>query len=263
MSPPEMRRTSGDEKETYSAQPKSLPPIKEALSGDQQTISINSLLSSTAPQQKPLHTSQSPTSPVSRSYLDSLPKGPPNSFSHYTPPSSRPPDTYERSARPNLPPSHSISNDNRFPSISSFPSINSFDAHNQSSRSIPSPSTYGRPGASPVQASKPTSPNRDITPHTSAALSDVPLGYSVNSCQPTTSYPPTPGMPSYRTPTLRQTPSWRGPAGHDERMEEVRKAMNKEPTPPKQAYGEHVKRHLDIFDLESSLNEVSALYDEL
>ena len=37
----------------------------------------------------------------------------------------------------------------------------------------------------------------------------------------------------------------------------MRKATAKETSPPRPAYGESVKRHLDIFDLETSLNEVS------
>ena len=37
----------------------------------------------------------------------------------------------------------------------------------------------------------------------------------------------------------------------------MRNATAKEASPPRPAYGESVKRHLDIFDLETSLNEVS------
>ena len=40
----------------------------------------------------------------------------------------------------------------------------------------------------------------------------------------------------------------------------MRKATAKEASPPRPAYGESVKRHLDIFDLETSLNEVSVLH---
>ena len=261
MSPPETRRTSGDEKEPPTSQRLSLPSITEALSGEPQPISISSLLSTSGPQQKNSHISQSPVSPVARSYLDSLPKGPLDSLPHQTSSTYRPQDTSDRTNRPMYhSPVAAGNSDGRFPSLSTFPSIGSYDPYNppQSSRTISSPSSYPRPGVSPLQPNKPPSPVPDKTPRTPAIPSGIPFGYSVNSYQSASCVPPSiPGIPSYRTPTLQQSPHWRSYGHHDERIEEIRRAISKEGTPPKQAYGESVKRHLDIYDLESSLNEVS------
>jgi len=262
MSPPETRRTSGDEKEPLPSQRQSLPSITEALSGEQQQpISISSLLSTSAPPQKISLVSQSPISPVGRSFIDTMPKGPPDSFPLHAPSTYRPQETSDRTTRPLYSPAVATTNgDSRIPALNSFPSTSSFDSRQsvQPSRTIPSPSTYSRPGASPLQYHRSTTPIHDKIPRTSASTSNIPFGYSVNTYQPTTSFSPsTPGLFSYRTPTLQQQPLWRNPVHDYEREEEVRRAISKEGTPPKQAYGESVKRHLDIFDLESSLNEVS------
>ena len=261
MSPPETRRTSGDEKEPPTSQRLSLPSITEALGGEPQPISISSLLSTSGPQQKNSHVSQSPASPVARSYLESVPKSSADSLPHQTPASYRPQDTSERTNRPMYhSPVTASKGDGRFPSLSTFPSINSYDPYNhtQSSRTISSPSSYSRPGVSPLQRDKPSPPIVDKTSRTPGVPSGIPFGYSVNSYQSASCIPPPiPGVPSYRTPTLQQAPHWRSYGHHDERIEEIRRAISKESTPPKQTYGESVKRHLDIYDLESSLNEVS------
>ena len=261
MSPPETRRTSGDEKEPLPSQRQSLPSITEALSGNQQPLSISSLLSTSTPQQKVSQVSQSPTSPVARSYLDNIPKGPPNSFPYQTPSAYRPQDASDRTSRPMFSPAIGTTHsESRFPALNSYTSTNSYGSHHatHSSKIASSPTTYSRPGASPIQHNKAPSPTYDKIPRTSTSSSNIPFGYSVNTYQPSTSFPPSaPGVPSHRTPTSQHPSSWRS-SGHDyERIEEIRKAISKESTPPKQAYGESVKRHLDIFDLESSLNEVS------
>lgn len=266
MSPPETRRTSGDEKAPLASQRQSLPSITEALSGDQQPISISSLLSTSAPQQKAAHVPQSPSSPVARSYLDTLPKGPPDSLTNHTPSSYRSQDTSDRTSGSMYPSTSATTNgEGRFPALNPLSSMNSYDPHHppQSSRTISSSSVYPRPGASPIQHGQNQSPTRDKISHTIAPPSSTPYGYGINAYQPMASFAPsTPGIPSYRTPTMQQPPSWRNLGNDYERVEEIRKAMSKESTPPKQAYGESVKRHLDIFDLESSLNEVSLHSDK-
>ena len=259
VSPPETRRTSGDEKEPSAPQRQSLPSITEALSREQQPISISSLLSTSVPPQKVSHVAQSPTSPIVRSYLDNIPKAPSNAFLHQTPSTYRPHDASDRTVRPICSPAAATPNgDSRFPAINPFPAKSSYDSHQPAHppRTVSSPTAYSRPGASPIQHNKPLSPI--YIPRTSAPASSVPFGYNVNNTyQPAVSFSPTtPGVPSYRTPTLQHSQSWRGVGGDYERVEEIRKAISKESTPPKQAYGEHVKRHLDIYDLESSLNEV-------
>ena len=257
LSQTESRRTSGDDKEHLpTSQRMSLPSISEALIGEQQQpISISSLLST--PQQK-FPIPKSPPTPVGRSYLETFPKGPPDSFPQSTS-SYRPPQSSDRSSGPNYSPhTATTSGENRFPAI---PSFDSHQTIPPPPRTISSPSHYARPGASPIQSQQtyvPPSPIHDkIRAAQSQPASNAQFGYGVNSYQPAFSYPPsTPGVSSYRTPTLPPS-TWRNTAPEIERVDEMRKATAKEASPPRPAYGESVKRHLDIFDLETSLNEVS------
>lgn len=262
ISPPETRRTSEDDKEPIAPQRQSLPSITEALNGDQQSMSISSLLASNPPSQKRSLITQSPTSPITRThFMDSLPKGPPTSFPQHNTSSYISQDPLDRTSRPLFSPSIAVTmGENRFPAVNSISSLRSYDHHPpiQPPRNVPSPSAYGRPGASPIQHKQPGSPPRDRNALTNPPSSNTPNSY--NAYQPAAySYPPTtPGVPSYRTPTLQQ-PTWHSSSQQDrERADEIRKAVSKESPPPtKPAYGESVKRHLDIFDIESSLNEVS------
>lgn len=255
----ETRRTSGDDKEHLpTTQRMSLPSISEALTGDQQQpISISSLLSSTTPQPKFSVMPKSPASPVGRSYLEAFPKGPPDSFPQNAS-SYRPPQPSDRSSGPNYSPRTAASLGE-----SRFPAMPSFDSHQPvppPPRTISSPSHYSRPGASPIQPQQnfvPPSPMHEKTTRAAPPAPNASFGYSVNTYQPAYSYlPSTPGVPSRRTPTLPPS-TWRSTAPEIERVDEMRKATAKETSPPRPAYGESVKRHLDIFDLETSLNEVS------
>ena len=257
----ETRRTSGDEKDHLPASQRlSLPSISEALTGEQQQpISISSLLSSSTPQHKFSLIPKSPTSPVGRSYLETFPKGPPDSFPQHTS-SFRPPQPSDRSSGSNYSPRMATSvGESRFPAMASF------DSHQPvppPPRTVSSPLHYSRPGASPIQSQQtyvPPSPMHEKIARAAhpPPSSNAPFGYGVNSYQPAYSYPPsTPAVPSYRTPTLPPS-TWRSTAPEIERVDEMRKATAKETSPPRPAYGESVKRHLDIFDLETSLNEVS------
>ena len=262
LSQSETRRTSGDDKEHLPAsQRMSLPSISEALTGDQQQqpISISSLLSSSTPQPKFSLVPKSPTSPVGRSYLETYPKGPPDSFPQHTSSSYRPPQPSDRSSGSNTSPRTATSfGECRFPTMSS-----SHQSVPPPPRTVPSPLHYTRPGVSPIQSQQPYVPPTPLhekstrAPHPPPPASNGPFGYSVNNYQPAYTYPPsTPGGPPYRTSTLPPS-TWRNPLPEIERVDEMRKAAAKEPSPPRPAYGESVKRHLDIFDLETSLNEVS------
>ncbi|MCJ1451326.1 hypothetical protein MMC28_001662 [Mycoblastus sanguinarius] len=105
-----------------------------------------------------------------------------------------------------------------------------------------------------MQPSLPTSPLHDTVPP-SAPPTNAPFGYS--HYQPAYSFPPsTPSISSYKTPILQQ-PKWRSNGTELNRVDEPRKTASKESSPPRTAYAESVKRHLDIFDLEASLNEVA------
>ena len=259
ISPPETRRTSGAEKEAPASQRQNLPSINEALNtGDQQPISISSLLSTSAPTQKIALVSKSPTSPVARSYLDTLPKGPPDSFIHRAPSSNYlPQEPSDRSSRPMYSPSILTTHgESRFPAINSISTSNSHDTYH----SFQQPQTtasgtidFGRPGASPIQNNPVSSPAYDTVPR-SFPKASASHGYS--TYQPSYTYPEsTPAIPSYRRPTAAQ-PIWRGVGSNLERHEEMGRAVSKDSPPPGRAYGESVKRHLDIYDLETSLNDV-------
>ncbi len=265
ISPPETRRTSGDDKgllpsDCHPSQRLSLPSITEALGGEQQPISISSLLSTAAPHQKSTLVSPSPTSPIARSDLDNYPKGPPDSFPQSIPSISRSQEPLsDRHTRPMYSPAlPATSGESR------FPTMNSFSSHpSVLTRNITSSSAYFRPGASPVQniqRSQPPSPQVDRVPRTAAPSTTASLGYNVNVYQPSLpfSFPPsTPGSDAYRTSTLDQS-LWKNSGRDHERAEEIRKVPWKESPPRGSTYGESVKRHLDNFDLETSLNDVSS-----
>ena len=259
ISQAEARRIGGDDKEHLpTSQRLSLPSISEALTGDQQQpISISSLLSSTASQPKFSLVPKSPASPVGRSYLENFPKGPPDSFPQHNSSSYRPQPS-DRSNGTNYSPRTAASFGE-----SRFPAMPSFDSHHPvppPPRTISSPLQYSRPGASPIQSQRnyvPPSPGHEkITRAAPPPAPNGTFGYSANNYA--YSYPPTtPAVASYQTPTVPPS-TWRSTAPEIERVDEMRKATAKETSPPRPAYGESVKRHLDIFDLETSLNEVSA-----
>ena len=233
-SPPETRRTS-DQKEAPTSVRQSLPSINEALNtGDQQPISISSLLSTTAPPQKLALVTKSPTTPVGRSYLDSLPKGPLDSFPHHSNSSAyRPQESSDRSSRPMYSPSAVTTHgESRFPAINSISSSSSYDSY----PSIQQPTTkaiakinYSRPGDSPIQNNPSSSPVYDTVPR-SFPSSSAPVGYP--TYQPSYTYPESsPGIPSYRRPTANQ-PTWRGIGANLERAEEIGRGMTKDSPPP-------------------------------
>lgn len=262
----ESRRTAGKDREQSSLQRHSLPSITEALTGgdQQQPLSISSLLSSTVTSQpKYSMISKGPTSPVARSYLDAGPKGPPDSFSQHTSSSYRPPPPpSNHSSGPNFSPRTASSRGE-----SGFSAMNGFEPQPQLQppRTAPSPSHYARPGASPIQHIQPNyplpSPCQDKNPRPAPSVSNAPFGYNPYQSAPYSYSSSTPSVPSFQTPTLHQHPTWRSTAPEIERVDEIRKAIAaKETSPPRPAYAESVKRHLDIFELETSLNEVSCLY---
>lgn len=264
ISPPETRRTSGDEKEALPSQRQSLPSITQALGVEQQPISISSLLSTAPPQQKNTVAAHSPTSAIARSYLDALPKGPSTSFPHSAAGTYRPSETSsDRNMRPMYSPALPTTNgDNRFPAFDSYSSIKAYQTHPPVSalQGITSSSTYRRAGASPiqhVQHNLPSSPHLDRVPHTSAPSTNTPYAYASQGpyiCPPTT-----PGLTNYRTPTLDHPP-WKNNGPDFERAEEIRKVPCKESPPRGSTYGVSVKRHLDNFELEASLNDVISVH---
>jgi len=250
-SPTHNRQTSGEDRESSHAAPRhSLPSITEALRSDQ-SISIPSLLTTAPPSQKPYAT-QSPLSPVSRPFLNTPLKAPSENFPTQNFSERRTYDPMERSNRPIFSPPPATNYAANPSSVT-----NTYDSPRPSlpPRTNASPSNYSRPGVSIIQHRPPPSPvyNGKQTSR-SPPPPNAPFGYTT---QPTAfSYPPTTaGITSFRSPVSQQ-PGWRNGNADLERAEEVRKATAKESPRARPAYGESVKRHLDIFDIETSLNEV-------
>ena len=249
ISPPESRRATEEEKEP-APPPKlqSLPSIQEALGNDQH-ISISSLLSkSAAVSQASQPASQpSPTSPIPRSRPDLAHVKAPVSFSHGYPSAYRAPEHLEKPSRPQYSP--------RLPSdirLHHFPpsSTPQYPAQ-QLSRTSSSPMIQSRPTAFAGQQRQ-SSPPYDSGPRSTQSAASQ---YAYSPYHPTYAHPmPSSGVPTYQPPPL-QPPTWRSVGSDVDRAEEARKAASKG-SPKYQAFGETVKRHLDIFDLETSLNEV-------
>ena len=235
VSPPESRRTSDDDKEQPARPRQSLPSIHEALRADQ-PMSISSMLSSAA---APPHASDpvistSPTSITSR-YQEHTPTKPATSFSqnHFTP-------SYHQPSR-------------RAPSHYSPRTVTDSGVH----RPPPINTTSFQPkvATSPVTAprsngmySSHSSPRYDRLPTSNPQTAQSPYhsAFQYAAQAPPVTYP-VPSMPY---------PAWRPPPDVDQ----AQAAMNGAPkTSPPGAYGATVKRQLDIFDLELSLNEVCFL----
>ncbi|MCJ1374494.1 hypothetical protein MMC20_005726 [Loxospora ochrophaea] len=251
ISPPESRRTSDDDDSKELPPQPLLPSIHEALGRDQP------LPYSSAPHQPvslshASHTSSAPTppTPIPRSHPDALLSGPPNPYAQGPPLSSyAPSNPSER-----RPPSH-------YPNYS----------QSEGGASRPSISTTQEPSYQPRSSNTASSPRHPPRPnvhtmqpqHSSPTYGQTPYGSSLHSqTSPSAYYPPysnaSPaiGVPSYLHQYMHQ-PTWRSDGSEIDRAEEMRKAAPKESPTNGQAFGESVKRHLDIFDLETSLNEIA------
>lgn len=241
----ESRHPYGDEKDAQTAPRHSLPPIREALSSAP-NISINSLLSSNPPASEKRHQypTQSPTSPATRSFIEAAHRGPPEPYSQPKPPTSGPYESHERSTRPTYSPKmNSHYSVGRSPTVGSHPVM-------PPPRTVASPP---RPSAGVIQNHGPASPIYNSTHPPRPAPPQSSFDYKP-PYQPAYSYPPTtPATTSFTSPPS-QSHSWRN--ADDDRVEEIRRVTAKTSPAPRAAYGESVKRHLDIFDIETSLNEV-------
>ncbi len=234
-------RHSLPDKESLMTHRHSLPSIHEAL-GNDPPLSIPSLLSKPTPLQIPdSNHNQSPTTAIPRSYSET-PRVHPNLLTQQSPTTYHFRDSVDK--RPQFSPRASnASVPPRFPAASShdnhYPSI-------QPSRTAASPAHPMRPTsqAIPTQQLSPVYDRNSRGPQTNPP-------YSYGSYAVPYSYPSTSAsIPSFQP---LQPPTWRG-GGDVDRAEEVRRSAGK-PSPRPQ-YGESVKRHLEAFDLETSLNTV-------
>jgi len=255
ISPPESRRTSENDKEAPTSQRQSLPSIHEALAAEQP-------LSYTAPPSASALSSQThhpapiltPTTPIPRSHPETSPQGPPNPFSH-----GQPLGPYSAQTHPAR--ASQLQQTSFAPSDPKFSAINSHESKFPQLRPVRTAQTHIETLRSSVLQSR-NSPAYDSGPSSAGSMNSQ-NGY--NSYQP--SYPYQPPPPSivpltYHPPdpyhglNLHPT-TWRSDGSEINRAEEGRKAASRGGSLGGQTYGESVKRHLDIFDLETSLNEVS------
>ncbi|KAL1655419.1 glutamate--cysteine ligase [Didymella pomorum] len=256
LSPPESRRTSGDEKDVYKpAARQSLPSISEAL-GAEQSLPYPGPVppppSVPAPPSQhyvPVSATTSPSESRKRPFEpDSYSaQGPANPFSHTrspyvgAPAAQVPPPPPPQEVRPPYEPRPypTQQHNSRLPSLQPI----------KATQSPPPP--VARPN--PPYSSYPPAPTAAYEPP--APPPAEPMNHQYGYPQPQyTSYPPSapapPGPPAAYPPPARYYPtSLRD--NTEARLEE--KKLNRASLAP---YGESVKRHLDSFDLEASLNEV-------
>ena len=235
VSPPSTRRTSDEDKELPAPARQALPSIHEAL-GQEQKITVSSMLSNTTapPSLSHMLTSTSPVVPNSR-YPDHTPTKPlpPLSQSQSAPSYYQSIQDQPRHYSPRLPVDLGLS---RPPPIITQP--------------------QPRPISSPTTASRLNGP---YTSHPSPPYERLQSAHSqtmYSPSQPNMQYTSQPPITTYPIPSMPY-PAWRNPPDVDRAQVAMQTAPKASPTGA--AYGATVKRQLDIFDLELSLNEVCKL----
>ncbi|KAI4191442.1 MAG: hypothetical protein L6R41_000093 [Letrouitia leprolyta] len=255
ISPPtESRKVFDDEKEQQQPGRQSLPSIHEALNREQ-PLSITSLLTKTSvppppPSSHQVHQSSnpSPTSPIRQSYPDvSLP------------------GSTTAPARTRSSPIHSDgllrTHHSPRPAVdtmsSRLSSTTSREAHYPPMlppRTVPSPTGVTRAPLPPTTF-RHSSPTYDSYPRpapmvtSSQTYASFPTSYSY---APSISTVPA----GYQPPSPLDPPKWRYGEPEAERNRDYRSHPVKD-SMMKPTFGEAVKRHLDHFDLETSLNEIA------
>ena len=241
ISPPDSRRAIDEEKERHTQQRQSLPSIHEAL-GNESPLPYPGPATSGPPTQQTAHPSQRSSSLVGRPGGEG-PPGPPNPFSNgsSTGPFSRDSAFQQPQLQGEV-------------ARSAIGSINTQDSRNPSLHSLASsgksPTQSAKTGITSVSGSQ--NSGYDYCAPTSAPGVTSPGGYGAIPRSFSFQSQPPPGAPSYPTShhdnRPYMAPSWKPGAG-----EPTRTPM------PGHPYGDSVKRHLDIYDVESSLNEVCFL----
>ena len=254
ISPPEPQRKPDDDRERQSSEmpPKprqSLPSINEALGKD------TSILYSGPPPSAPIPPQSSypagiisPTTPVPRSHPEPVLPGPPNPYA--TNQSFPPYNNDELDRRPQSSYRHgSLSEEQPLPATRRSTHEHKSYSTNSTSPASPVPAT--RPNPHPVQPSQqpPMFSQQPLPSSVQPSYRSFPASSGAYS------YPPPANSFAYQSP-LPQSGPWRLDGSEMDRAEESRKAASKRSPGYSQHYGESVKRHLDIFDLETSLNEV-------
>ena len=253
-SPTSPRRGSNDDKEPGVPR-LSLPSIHEALGKDPAILYSGPPPSTTVPAPTSYPTSTiSPTTPAPRSQPEPQLPGPPNPYA-----SSQPLPSYSSSERPEWK-SQAPPTSHPHPEIPHSP-------HHSSLHRSHDPALHHSYTASPTSPHPPMrySPSYSATtipPPTYAPTTQPPppaSSYRSFPPPPAYSYPsPGPSVAAYhpQTAPAQPPPPWRPDPYEAERGDDTRKPGTKRGSGNGQHYGESVKRHLEFFDLETSLNEV-------
>ncbi|KAJ5626218.1 Zinc finger NHR/GATA-type [Penicillium lagena] len=233
ISSPESRRAVEEDKDKQAPR-QSLPSIHEALGNDNP---LPYPAPTSAPPSQPGHTAPPPSHLIGRSSAEG-PSGPPNPFSN--------PPAFPH--QPQLAGGSIHTQDSRNTSLHS---LNSGKSPTQSAKTGIT-SVSGSQNSSGYDYSAPTSAGSVASPNGYGHF--PPTNYTFQSQPPpsTSSYPPA----HYDNRPYMGAP-WK-PGAEPARVEEAKGGFVGRPIPG-QPHGDSVKRHLDVYDVETSLNEIAEL----
>ncbi|PKY08465.1 hypothetical protein P168DRAFT_17069 [Aspergillus campestris IBT 28561] len=254
ISPSDSRRALEEEKEKSQSQSQrqSLPSIHEALGNDNP---LPYPAPTSAPSQQPPHTPHTPH-PLSSNLIarptGEGPSGPPNPFSN------GPSTPFSREA-----PFPAKSQLQTEASRSSLVSMTTQDSRNPSLHSLnsgKSPTQSTKTGITSIGGSQAGSGYEYSAPPSAGSVAS-PNGYTAfPQPYPFQSQPP-PNAPAY--PGAYESRPYGGPwkpgMPENARVEEVKGAYPGRAPMAGHPHGETVKRHLDAYDMEASLNEIAEL----
>ncbi|PYI06030.1 sexual development transcription factor NsdD [Aspergillus sclerotiicarbonarius CBS 121057] len=255
ISPPDSRRALEEEKEKQQPQPQrqSLPSIHEALGNDNH---LPYPAPTPAPPQQAHHVPPHslPSNIVGRSGTDG-PPGPPNPFSNGASTGS----FMRESAFSHQPQLQAEA------SRSSLTSINTQDSRNASLQSLSSgksPTQSTNTGNTSISGSQLGSGYEYSAPPSAGSVAS-PNGYGAFSQPfPFQSQPPQ-NAPAYPSAAYDARPymgqSWKPGVPETARLDEMKGGLATRPTIAGQPQSDSVKRHLDIFDVETPLNEIAEI----
>ena len=253
VSPPDSRKTSDDDRGPPSpsqAHRQSLPSINEALNGVASSHPAHpySVNTSQPMPQVSQSTSNTPTTPHPRSHFDNILSGPPNPYASGMVNGGHALGTQDRRPPPTFAQSPPLDSPVRFPSIQT----NGATSYPPHSRPGISPNSPPRTGARlPAQSYVPSS----YLP-TSQIITDIGPPTTYDPRNPTPKHGPQ-SPTSDAHPFSKYSPSLNRPdIRRHEPCEERWKLPPKETPKRERHYGEFVKRSLDVFQMEYSLNEV-------
>lgn len=261
LSPSDMQRPSGNDKDPqrHTAR-QSLPSIHEAL-GAEPPRSYPSIVPpppavSSGPKHYP--SSSATTSPSDQrarhfsSDFNSVPSSA-SSFSH-----PRSPFLSSSASQAPPPPSHQTIAEPPRPSFATSPHNSNLPALHPLKTTQSPPTSTTRPNNPYSSYPQPPTTHDTKTPQSATSMNHhypyphYSPGYPLSAPSTNSAYPPS--TSTYSAPPRYPPPSWRDGS---EMVAPEEKKINRSSLAP---YGESVKRHLESFDLEASLNEVCIVY---